>query len=80
MVEKDKRRKKHKMPNKIFTKILEFIVWLTGIIVSLAVAFGMIDGVLSIRLIPHVVLVVFGWIVIVTTLIGAIIGIVKLFE
>lgn len=68
------------MKKGIFNKILEFIAWLTGIFVSLAVAFGMIDGVLSIRFIPQAVLVVFGWIVVVTTLIGVILGILKLFS
>jgi hypothetical protein len=61
------------------SKFLNFIGWLTGVIVSLAVAFGMIDGVLSIKFIPHAVMVVFGWIVILTTLIGAMIGIMKSF-
>lgn len=55
-------------------------MWLTGIIVSLAVAFGMIDKVLTIRFIPVGVTVVFGWIVVATTLIGAIIGIAKGFN
>jgi hypothetical protein len=68
------------MKKGIFSKILEFIAWLTGIFVSLAVAFGMIDGILSIRFIPQAVLVVFGWIVVVTTLIGVLIGIIKLFS
>jgi len=55
-------------------------MWLTGIIVSLAVAFGMIDGILSIRFIPHLIMIIFGWIVIITTIIGAIIGIAKGFK
>ncbi len=62
-----------------FSNFLNFIIWLTGIIVSLAVAFGMIDGVLQIGFIPHAVMVVFGWIVIVTTIIGAVISLFKLF-
>jgi hypothetical protein len=65
--------------NSFLSKFLNLIGWLTGIFVSLAVAFGMIDGVLSIRFIPHGVLIVFGWIVVATTLIGAIIGIVRTF-
>ena len=65
--------------NNFLSKFLNLIGWLTGIFVSLAVAFGMIDGVLSIRFIPHGVLIVFGWIVVATTLIGAIIGIVRTF-
>jgi hypothetical protein len=68
------------MKKGIFSKILEFIAWLTGVFVSLAVAFGMIDGVLSIRFIPEGITIVFGWIVVATTLIGVIIGIVKLFS
>jgi hypothetical protein len=66
--------------NNFLSNFLNFIGWLTGIFVSLAVAFGMIDGVLSIKFIPHAVMIVFGWIVIATTLIGAIIGIVKTFS
>ena len=68
------------MSKNTLSKILSFIVWLTGVFVSLAVAFGMIDGVLSIRFIPHLVMVIFGWIVVATTLIGVIIGLFKLFE
>lgn len=61
----------------MLSKFLSFIGWITGIFVSLAVAFGMIDGVLSIRFIPHAVMVVFGWIVVATTLLGMLIGILK---
>lgn len=68
------------MAKNIISNFLSFIVWLTGVVVSLAVAFGMIDGVLSIKFIPHTVMVVFGWIVVATTLIGAIIGIFKTFS
>lgn len=68
------------MKKGIFKKILEFIAWLTGVFVSLAVAFGMIDRVLTIRWIPESVTVVFGWIVVFTTLVGVIIWIAKSFE
>ncbi len=68
------------MPKKILGKILNFVAWMTGVLVSLAVAFGMIDGVLSIRWIPQTITMVFGWIVVVTTLIGVIIGIAKIFD
>lgn len=66
--------------NNFLSKFLSFIGWITGVFVSLAVAFGMIDGVLSIRFIPHIVMVVFGWIVIATTIIGVILGIVNTFS
>jgi hypothetical protein len=62
------------MAKNFLSKFLSFIGWLTGVIVSLAVAFGMIDGVLAIKFIPHTAMVVFGWIVIFTTLLGAMIG------
>jgi len=63
--------------NNFLSKFLSFIGWITGVIVSLAVAFGMIDGVLTIKFIPQVIMVIFGWIVILTTLVGMFIGIMK---
>jgi len=48
---------------------LNIVAWLTGIIVSLAVGFGLIGGTLSVPYIG-IVNVVFGWIVIATTIIG----------
>ncbi len=60
--------------NNFLSKFLSFIGWLTGVIVSLAVAFGMIDGVLTIKFIPPIVMIIFGWIVIFTTLLGAMIS------
>jgi len=64
--------------NSFFTKFLGFIGWLTGVVVSLAVAFGMIDGVLTIRFIPPIVMIIFGWIVIATTIVGVIISLMRL--
>ena len=58
-------------------KLLAFVAWLTGVIVSLAVGFGMIDGVLSVRWIPEIITVIFGWIVVATTIIGVILAIMK---
>jgi len=60
--------------------ILEFLAWLTGIIVSLAVAFGMINGILSIQWIPGGVVEFFGWVVVITTLIGIVLVIARQFE
>ena len=68
------------MPKNILSKFFNFIIWLTGVLVSLAVAFGMIDGVLKIRFIPDAVTMIFGWIVVVTTLISVIIGLFKTFS
>lgn len=58
-------------------KILNFVVWLTGVIVSLAVGFGMIDGVLVVRWIPEIITIIAGWVVIATTIIGVILAIMK---
>ena len=59
------------------SKVLNFVAWLTGVIVSLAVGFGLIGGTLSV---PYIGLVnvIFGWIVIVTTLLGVILALLKL--
>lgn len=67
------------MAKNFLRKFLGFIGWLTGIIVSLAVAFGMIDGILTIRFIPPIIMMIFGWIVIITTVLGMLIGIMSYF-
>ena len=58
-------------------RLLNFFVWVTGILVSLAVGFGMADGVLYVRWIPLIVTGIAGWIVIITTLIGLLLAIIK---
>ena len=61
-------------------KLLSFLAWLTGIVVSLAVGFGLIDGVLNIRFIPLGITVFFGWVVVITVLLGVLLAIIKQFE
>jgi len=51
-------------------------VWLTGVLVSLAVGFGMIDGVLSVRWIHPTVSIIAGWVVVILTLISLILAII----
>ena len=58
-------------------KLLSFFVWLTGILVSLAVGFGMADGVLYVRWIPLIITGIAGWVVIITTIIGLLLAIIK---
>ncbi|PIN95253.1 hypothetical protein COU53_00435 [Candidatus Pacearchaeota archaeon CG10_big_fil_rev_8_21_14_0_10_30_48] len=62
--------------------LLGFVAWLTGIIVSLSVAFAMIDGVLGLPnwLGGSQVALVAGWIVVVTTIVGVILAIVDYFS
>lgn len=78
------RQKKQKVAKKFeepraLTKLLQFLAWLTGAIVSLAVAFGMIDGVLTVRFIPLAVMVFFGWVVVITTLLGVLVAVINYF-
>ena len=72
-----KKRKQAKQERGVLTKLLQFLAWLTGVIVSLAVAFGMIDGILKVWFIPIGVTIFFGWVVVATTLLGVIIAIVN---
>jgi cobalamin biosynthesis protein CobD/CbiB len=54
------------------TSIWGFIAWLTGILVSLAVGFGMASGSLIVPKIPLVVTEAAGWIVVILTCLGAV--------
>lgn len=61
-------------------KVVTFIAWLTGVIVSLSVGFALIDGTLGLPKwlggtigVP----VAAGWIVVLTTLVGAILAIIN---
>jgi len=56
--------------------LVHLAVWLTGILVSLAVGFGMTGKILSIPYIHETITVVAGWIVIVLTLISVILVII----
>ena len=54
-------------------KVLNFIAWLTGVIVSLAVGFALISGTLSV---PYLGVVndIAGWVVVITTLLSVILA------
>lgn len=58
-------------------RLLNFVAWLTGIIVSLAVGFGMVGGTLSLPnwLGGTTVAMVAGWIVVLTTFLSVILAI-----
>jgi len=59
--------------------LISFVAWLTGVIVSLAVGFGLTTGAL---VVPYIGVIneVAGWIVVFTTLLGAILAIVHRFK
>jgi len=55
--------------------LVNLSAWLTGILVSLAVGFGMADQVLIVRWVPAVITVWAGWIVVVLTITSIILAI-----
>jgi len=60
-----------KIAKRYKSRALNIVAWFTGVVVSLAVGFGLIGGTLSVPYIG-IVNVVFGWLVIVTTFVGVI--------
>jgi len=63
-------------------QVMHFVVWLTGVIVSLSVGFAMIEGTLGLPsyLGGPTVAMVAGWIVILTTALGVILGVMHYFK
>ena len=59
--------------------VLNFVAWLTGIIVSLAVGFAMIGGTLSLPpwLGGQIVALLAGYVVVITTALGVVLAILK---
>lgn len=68
---------------RILSKLVYAVAWLTGLIVSLAVGFGMAQGTLTIpwltSLNAGIIAVVAGWVVVVLTALGAILAIIDRF-
>jgi hypothetical protein len=56
------------------SKLVSFVAWLTGVIVSLAVGFGLTSGTLAVPYLG-IVNVIAGWIVVVLTILGVILAI-----
>ena len=64
------------------SKVLNIVAWITGAVVSLAVGFGMIDGILGLpswlgggTIVGDFVVLAVGWIVVATTLVSAILAV-----
>jgi hypothetical protein len=55
--------------------LVALVAWLTGVLVSLAVGFGMVDKVLTVQWIHPTVTMVAGWIVVILTLVSVILAI-----
>lgn len=62
---------------KPISALVNIALWLTGVLVSLAVGFGMIDQVLTIRWIPVIVTVWAGWVVVILTLLSIVLAIIE---
>jgi len=58
-------------------RVLNFVAWLTGVIVSLAVGFAMIGGTLTLPtwLGGSVLAMIAGWVVVITTLLSVVMAI-----
>ncbi len=63
------------------SKVLNFVAWMTGVLVSLAVGFAMVGGTLTVpwlsALGAGVVTMVAGWIVIIATLVSIVLAVLK---
>ena len=60
-------------------RVLNFIAWLTGVLVSLSIGFAMIGGTLTLPtwLGGSVLAMIVGWVVVITTVIGAVMAILQ---
>ncbi len=58
--------------NALVHYVLHVLIWISGVLVALAVGFGMIDGVLSVRFIPVEITALAGWVVVVLTVLSVI--------
>jgi len=57
--------------------LMGIIAWITGILVSLAVGFGMIGETLTVPAIPAIVTIIAGWIVVIGAIVSVIMAIFK---
>jgi len=57
-------------------KILNLIMWIVGILVSLAVGFGMINETLIVPYVQAIVPIA-GWIVVIGTVVGVVMAVIK---
>lgn len=66
------------MEGRPISNLIYLTAWITGVLVSLAVGFGMINGVLTIPYV-QVIVPIAGWIVVVLTIASIILGIASKF-
>ena len=63
-----------------FSTLLNLAIWITGVLVALAVGFGMVDGTLSIWFVNSAITSIAGWVVVILTLLGVILAILDRFS
>jgi hypothetical protein len=69
--------KRGEMAKKNNSMVMNLLAWVTGVLVSLSVGFAMIDGILAVRYIPEIVTMIAGYVVVITTLVGVVLAILK---
>jgi len=57
--------------------IVGILAWIVGVLVSLAVGSGMIDGTLSVPGIPSIVVTVAGWVVVIGAVVSVVLTVFK---
>lgn len=65
--------------SKSLSKAIRVVGWITGVLVALAVGFGMADGTLKVPLVQPLVPLA-GWIVVILTLIGVVMALIDKFR
>lgn len=63
----------------VLADVWGFVAWVTGVIVSLAVGFGLVNNILAVPYVPAIVTQIAGWIVIVLSLLGLLLAIIDKF-
>ncbi len=71
-----RRNKSSTSPSGTLSSVWGFVVWVVGVLVSLAVGFGMVEGILVIPKIPEIVTMTAGWFVVILTVLGVILKII----
>jgi len=70
------REKTVQQTGRALATLVAIAMWITGILVALAVGFGMTSGALSIPWLPDVLTMAAGWIVVILTILGIILAII----
>ncbi len=77
---KNKESVQEKCPRSILSSLWSLIVWLVGVLVALAVGFGMIGEnsipILKIPYLPNIFTITAGWFVVILTVLGVVLKVI----